>query len=71
MGSISNVQKIVDAVIYLTEAPARNRGGAARGRRCAHWQMVTGEESLAVTLVRWKHRILAIAVACFPRKRSH
>ena len=23
---------------------------------------MTGEESLAVTLVRWKHRILAIAV---------
>ena len=31
-----------------------------------------GEESLAVTLVRWKHRILsAIAGACFLRKRSH
>jgi NAD(P)-dependent dehydrogenase (short-subunit alcohol dehydrogenase family) len=38
MGQIVDVKDIVDAIVYLTEAG--DRGGAARGRRCACWQMV-------------------------------
>jgi SCO1/SenC/Enoyl-(Acyl carrier protein) reductase len=37
MGQISNVKDIVDAI--------DDRGGAARRRRCARWQMVTRERS--------------------------
>ena len=45
MGQISDVKDIVDAIVYLTEAASSDRGGAARGRRCARWQMVTRENS--------------------------
>src|SRR2546422_975280 len=44
MGRISDVKDIVDAIVYLTEA-GQDRGGAARGRRCARRQMVTREGS--------------------------
>jgi len=44
MGRISEVKDIVDAVVYLTR-PVSDRGGAARGRRCARRQMVARESS--------------------------
>ena len=46
MGSISTVQEIVDAVIYLTEAPHVTGEGAARRWRGARWQMVSVEGQL-------------------------
>jgi hypothetical protein len=44
MGSISNVREIVDAVIYLTEAP-HVTGEVLHVDGCAHRQMVTDEVS--------------------------
>ena len=41
MGTISDAKDIADAVVYLTEARQRNRGGAARGRRCARGPVVS------------------------------
>ena len=43
MGTISEAKDIADAVVYLTEARHCNRGGAARGRRCAPRPMVSGK----------------------------
>ncbi len=40
MGTISTAEDIASAVVYLTESHKYYWGGAARGRRCAQWQMV-------------------------------
>ncbi len=56
MGTISDVDDIVDAIVYLTEARHVTGGGAARRRRCAQRQMVNNmvkntEERLATLAI--------------------
>ena len=70
MGSISTIQEIVDAVIYLTEAP-HVTGEVLHVDGGAH--IKCGEESQAVTPVHWNHqfqRLRLISRFASPVRRS-
>ena len=45
MASISKVEEIVDAVVFLDRGPAHNRGGAARRWRRTFGQMVNRDRA--------------------------
>jgi NAD(P)-dependent dehydrogenase (short-subunit alcohol dehydrogenase family) len=45
MGLISTVEDVASAGRLSNGSSPNYRGGAARGRRCAHWQMVTAKDS--------------------------
>jgi NAD(P)-dependent dehydrogenase (short-subunit alcohol dehydrogenase family) len=72
MNGVSSVKEIVDAVLFLTEAPHRgaadNRGGAARRRRRASGKMVTqlsAQASAETAKIRLTRKSAAYWVATF------
>ena len=65
MGTISAPEDIAEAVIYLAEASPCNRGGAARGRRCARGPMVARQDNS-----RAMHHLEVAGEQQTPRERT-